>query len=130
MLNKLRALLSQFQIKSAGKCIDTPVTPTHAVDSRAASSRKAVAGAFKEQEKRMESQRMIAHDFYCENPALCIKSPCYIWKPDKVVGKPMKVKLKTKEQREKELDGQHPHVKFSVHDVPFIKRKPGRPKKE
>jgi hypothetical protein len=43
---------------------------------------------------------MKAHAADCPDPWTCTKSPCFKWEPDKIIGEPKIVKVKTKEERQ------------------------------
>ena len=63
---------------------------------------KRVRTAFKEQAQDMKARSMKPHDYNCGDTFNCVKSPCFMVEPDKIVGTSV-VPLKTKKQRMEEL---------------------------
>ena len=74
-------------------------SPSLQEDPRTQESIKRTRKGFEDQQQQMDARAMKPHAFDCPDPLTCTKSPCFIWKPDKIVGEPKIEKVKTKKER-------------------------------
>jgi hypothetical protein len=74
-------------------------TPSLQEDPRTQESIKKTRKAFEAQQEQMSARALKQHAADCPDPWTCTKSPCFKWEPDKIVGEPMIVNIKTKEER-------------------------------
>jgi hypothetical protein len=79
--------------------MDTPILSPNSFqeDTRDAATKKRVRKAIEEQEQQLTARALKAHSADCPDPLTCTKDPCFIYGPDKIIGKPRKFK-KVKEK--------------------------------
>lgn len=97
------SLLRWLQDKTKSKVIQLEVfSPVEQEDPRTQESIKRTRKTFEEQQQQMQARAMKAHAADCPDPWTCKKNPCFKWEPDKIVGKPIIERVKTKEERSKQ----------------------------
>lgn len=93
-------LLKWLQSKTKSKTIHSDfITTSTQEDPRVQESIKKTRKAFEAQQEQMSTRALKPHAADCPDPLTCTKSPCFKWAPDKIVGEPKIVKIKTKEER-------------------------------
>lgn len=93
-------------------------------DPENAATRKRVRKAFEEQQQELNARAMKAHDPTCPDTWECKKEQCFVWEPNKIVGKPEIVKRKTDdERREEERERQSMRDISKKPDKPFKRRR-------
>lgn len=96
-------LLKWLQKKTYSKVIRSEtISPVAQEDQRTMEAVQRTRKAFAEQRQQMQTRALKAHAADCPDPWTCTKSPCFVWIPDKIIGKPEVVRLKTKEERSKQ----------------------------
>ena len=93
----IRKLSSYWILDDIDPCTRSSIM-TYQEDTRIKDAIQRVQKAFAEQEQQIHIRSLKQHAFDC-SIIDCIKDNCFIWEPDKIVGKIKEIKLKTKFER-------------------------------